>query len=457
MNIKNPYILPGSQVAVLGYGTTGQAAVRYALLCGAVVRVSDATRKEAFAHCAKELDSLGVAWEAGGHREEFFAGVDLVLISPGIRPTHPIVEYFRCQGIPFYGELAIAAPVLVQRKCTVIAVTGSNGKTTVTSLIGDVLRKAGKDVFIGGNIGVPLYEYCCCVEAQQEFVVVEVSSFQLAYCGEFAPDIAILLNISPDHLDWHDGIKGYMAAKIALFAHQRQGQLAIAPRQYLPLLENFAGERLSFGWQSIDDASIAGSQLVLREEAGDTLLSLSADTVGFAAENFAAAALALRAVQISLQEIVRSFAAFIRPPHRLEKVAEIAGVLYINDSKATNTGAVLGALQQQKTPVILIAGGRGKGEDYSLLLPQVKEKVRDVMVIGEAAEDIAAALAGYVAIHFAASLDIAVSIAARLADAGDTVLLSPACASFDMFSGYQERGECFRSAVKQIAREVEEI
>ncbi len=454
MSGQNPYISPGSQVAVLGYGTTGRAAVDYALFCGAQVRVSDARDSGSFAGCAAELERRGVVWEAGGHSEDFFAGVDLVLISPGISPSHPIVKYLRSQHIPLYGELAIAAPLFAEQGATVIAVTGSNGKTTVTSLIGEVLQQAGKGVFVGGNIGVSLYGYCRRTkEEREEFVVVEVSSFQLEYGGSFAPDIAVLLNISPDHLDWHGDMENYAAAKMAIFSHQKPGQVAITQRQYVDFPAEFAGEKLFFGWQDDDDARIRDGQLVLREKGEKIVIALPENAVGFAAENFAAAALALRAAGVLPQQIEEGFARFTRPPHRLEEVAEIAGVLYINDSKATNTGAVLGALQQQSRPVILIAGGRGKGEDYSQLLPQVKEKVRDLIVIGEAAEEIAAALAGSTKIHAASSLEQAVLLGSELASSGDVVLLSPACASFDMFSSYGERGECFCKAVAKLRGE----
>ncbi len=450
MNNKNPYILPGSRVAVLGYGVTGRAAVHYALSCGAVVAVSDSTEKSAFADAARELEEAGVCWEAGGHSLEFFAGADLVLISPGVNSREPVVQQLRQRGVPIYGELAIAAPVLKRRGTKVVAITGSNGKTTVTSLVGEVLRNAGRRVFIGGNIGVSLYQYCR-QERAEEYVVVEVSSFQLENMGGFAPDVGVLLNISPDHLDWHGGMDNYIAAKMALFANQRQQDVAIAERRYCCSLgAGFAGRRYSFGRDITDDARIEGERLLLAGES-ETAISLPPGTIGFAADNFAAAALALRALDVPAEVIGHAFAGFSRPPHRLEEVAELAGVLYINDSKATNTGSVLGALQQQSRPVILIAGGRGKGEDYSLLRPQVKEKVRDLIVIGEAAGELAAALAESTVIHSASSLEQAVSVAHQLAVAGDVVLLSPACASFDMFSGYGARGECFREAVAGLA------
>ncbi len=450
MNNSNPYIVPGSRVAVLGYGVTGSAAVRYALSCGAVVVVSDCREEDAFADSVRQLEEAGVSWEAGGHSLDFFAGVDLVLISPGVSRQEPIVQQLRQQGVPIYGELAIAAPILKQRRTKVVAITGSNGKTTVTSLVGDVLRKAGREVFIGGNIGVSLYEYCR-QERAEEYVVVEVSSFQLENMGNFAPDVGVLLNISPDHLDWHGSMDNYIAAKMALFSHQRQQDIAIAERRYCRALgTGFAGCRRSFGRDSEDDACIRDGSLLLQEEK-ELSIPLPAGTVGFTADNFAAAALVLRALNFSAEIISHGFATFQRPPHRLEKVAELADVLYINDSKATNTGSVLGALQQQSRPVILIAGGRGKGEDYSLLCPQVKEKVRDLIVIGEAAGELAAALDGCTVIHTASSVEQAVSVAHQLAVAGDVVLLSPACASFDMFSGYGKRGECFREAVAGLA------
>lgn len=438
----------------MGYGVTGRAAVQYVLSCGGSPLVSDSRSEAEFAGAAVELDSLGIEWEAGGHSLNFLLRADLVLLSPGISSHEPVVELLRGRGIPVYGELAILAPILRDRKTTVVAVTGSNGKTTVTSLIGEVLQKAGRRAFIGGNIGVSLYEYCRRGEDAADVVVAEVSSFQLECAGEFAPDIGVLLNISSDHLDRHGSMENYISAKMALFHWQSGEQIAVIngddPACW-ELSDTFRGRCLSFGRSLINDAIIEDETLTLVEGDEKMTLPLPPGTAGFAAENFAAAALVLRSFGIGVDILATFFAEFVRPPHRLEYVDEIGDVLYLNDSKATNTGAVLGALRQQSRSVLLIAGGRGKGEDYGQLRSEVEKRVRVVIVIGEAAEDIADALKGSAQIHRVPSLEAAVLLAGELAVAGETVLLSPACASFDMFSGYCERGECFRNSVALLA------
>ncbi len=450
MKNENPYIQQGSVVAVIGFGVTGRSAVRYVLACGGQPIVSDSRGVAEFAEMATELEDLGIEWEAGGHNVEFLQRADLVLLSPGVSLQEPVVSLLRKKRIPIYGELALLAPVLEKSGAKVVAVTGSNGKTTVTSLIGEVLRKAGRKVFIGGNIGVPLYEFFLNNEKTAEIIVAEVSSFQLECAGQFAPDIAILLNISSDHLDRHGDMVKYTAVKMALFSAQNAGQVAIV-NENIACCQNdktvFHGQRLLFGCNRGANAIIEDDCLILSDGKEQKKLSLPFGTVGFAAENFAAAALALRLLGIAADTLEGFFAEFIRPPHRLEEVADIDGVLYINDSKATNTGAVLGALRQQNRSVLLIAGGRGKGEDYSLLCEQVRAKVRSLVLIGEAAAEIAEALKKCTRIVYASSLETAVTIASGLAVRGDVVLLSPACTSYDMFSDYAQRGECFRKAV----------
>lgn len=443
---------------MMGYGVTGKAAVQYILSCDGVPLVSDSRDQGEFARDAAELTTLGIRWEAGEHRCDFLAQADLVLLSPGISYQHPVVVALRQRGIAVYGELAILAPFLQKRGVTIVAITGSNGKTTVTSLVGEVLLKAGRQLFIGGNIGVSLYEFCQHPDDGIDIVVVEVSSFQLEAAGEFAPDIGVLLNISPDHIDRHKSFENYIDAKLTLFQWQNKTQLAIINGDNSVWCErNFKiwGRRLSFGKNQENGAIIKGDQLILVEEGVQKTLPLPKGTTGFAAENFAAAALVLRALDVDFEQIQTSFADFKRPPHRLEEVDEIDGVLYINDSKATNTGAVSGALQQQYRPVLLIAGGRDKGENYRQLCSLVEEKVRHSILIGEAAQAIGDALSGYCEISYTSSLLEAVMLAEKYAFPGDVVLLSPACASFDMFTGYVQRGECFRQGVATLRKQKE--
>lgn len=449
----NTLIKPGMRIAVIGLGLSGRAAVRYLLACGAEVVVSDNRSEPEFvAGEGGFLQETGVAWEAGGHRSAFFAGVDLVFVSPGVPLDLPLLQELRRGGVPIVGELAVAAPVLSD---PVIAITGTNGKTTVTTLIGQLLQGAGKNVFVGGNIGTPLFHHLL-DETAADAVVLEVSSFQLDTAGSFRPDIALLLNITPDHIDRHGSLVAYSQAKLKIFANQGAADTAIVNgddplcRQALAAI---AGRVLLFGHSADCRARIEGDRIVLawqEEEIYDLAGSRMANAIGLM--NAAAAILAARTAGCSREDILAGLLAFQPLRHRVEEVAEIDGITYYDDSKATNTGAVLAALVQVAGKVVLIAGGRDKGEDYALLQDGVREKARRVILIGEAADQIAAALAGIVPLDRAATMEEAVSKAQAAARPGDVVLLSPACASFDMFTGYAHRGDVFAAAVRGLKR-----
>jgi len=448
---SNTLIKPGMRIAVIGLGLSGRAAVRYLLACGAEAVVSDNRCEADFID--KEGDFLqetGVAWEAGGHRSAFFSGVDMVFASPGVPLDLPLLEELRGRGVEIVGELAVAAPVLSD---PVLAITGTNGKTTVTTLVGQLLQGAGKKVFVGGNIGTPLFQHLL-DGTRTDAVVLEVSSFQLDTAGGFRPDIALLLNITPDHIDRHGSLAGYSRAKLKIFANQKPSDTAIVNgddplcRQALAAI---AGRVLLFGHTADCQARIAGDRIMLawpEEESYDLAGSRLANAIGLM--NAAAAILAARAAGCSRDDILAGLLAFQPLRHRVEEVAQIDDITYYDDSKATNTGAVLAALAQVKGKVVLIAGGKDKGEDYALLQDGVRDKARHVILIGEAADQIAAALAGIVPLDRAATMEEAVRKAQAAARPGDTVLLSPACASFDMFTSYAHRGDVFAAAVRGL-------
>jgi len=445
-------IVPGMKIAVIGCGVTGRAAVRYALHKGAEVFISDSRDTGRFAHEEASLINLsGVHWEAGGHTEAFLAQTDLVLVSPGIPPQNPLLLGLQERGLQILGELAVAAGQITK---PVIAVTGTNGKTTVTTLIGEMLTRAGKKVFVGGNIGTPLYDYLT-DPADYDIVVVEVSSFQLASAGTFAPTVGVLLNVTPDHVDWHGSVARYRDAKMALFANQREQNLAIISGDD-PLCDvsdqKFEGRIQRFGHGLDNEAVVSQDAVVVRLDRQSFYFDLAGTYFSgiLGAGNCAAAILAALDVGCSAQAIKEAVAGFHGLPHRLQLVTEIDGVQFVDDSKATNTGAVLGALRQCNPGVILIAGGRDKGDDYSLLRPAIAEKVRAVVLIGEAAELIAEALTGVVPLFRVGSMQEAVQKAAEMAKRGEIVLLSPACASFDMFRSYGHRGEVFANEVRSL-------
>ena len=445
-------IRAGMRVAILGFGLSGQAALDFALSMGARVRVSDSGDEGRFAvrHGAK-LDALDVSWEAGRHSSEFLAGIDAAIVSPGVSLHQPVIEELRKKGVPLYGELALAAPLF---DAPVLAVTGTNGKTTVTTLIGEILRAAGKKVFVGGNIGTPLLRYVLAAE-RAEALVLEVSSFQLQLAGAFAPRVGVLLNITPDHFDLHADMAEYAAAKMKLFAHQKKDDAAVlclddgmTARQ----AHAVSSRVLGYGHGADCLARLDEHGLRLRWQGVEEDYDLSGAALDFpiGISNSAAAICAARAFGIAPDIILATLRAFTPLPHRLQLVRELAGVRYVDDSKGTNTGAVAAALRQTPGRVVLIAGGRHKGEDYRLLADDVARHCRHLVLLGEAAPLIAEALAGAVPMTAALNMTTAVRIAASLAQAGDTVLLSPACSSFDMFRDYAERGEVFAAAVRAL-------
>ena len=452
-------IRDGLQAAVIGLGTAGLSTVRYLAAQGARVRVSDQRGLD-------QIEPATVAWlrehdvslEYGGHTTAFLASAEMVIPGPGVPLDLPVLRTAREQGMPIMGELALAAG---QYPVPVIAVTGSNGKTTVTSLIGHLLRAANKTPFVGGNIGTPLLDYFADPD-HYDSVVLELSSFQLDLAGSFRPDVGLLLNLSPDHLDRHGSFAAYAGAKMKLFAHQVAGDCAILGADdpmaaATPMCERV--RRHTFGRSEECSARIVDGQVELRTgrngmeclarlDLGPTRLHSSVNQL-----NAAAAVLAVAQLGCEPEAIERGLLSFEPPPHRMAEVATIAGVRFINDSKATNIGALEAALGGCEAPVVLIAGGRDKGSDYTLLREVVGCKVKRLILLGEAAGMMRAALETAVATETVGSMAEAVRRAMAAAKSGDLVLLAPGCASFDMFSGYEERGRVFTEQVLQLDQE----
>lgn len=437
------------KVAVIGLGISGRAAVKYAQFCGAEVLVSDSRPEPRFLAEERDfLDETKVLFEAGGHTVDFLRQADLILVSPGVNLDGPVIPELRALGILIVGELAVAAG---QIAVPVVAVTGTNGKTTVTTLIGELFKKSGKRTFVGGNIGTPLYEYLCGL-AEYDIVVAEVSSFQLESAGAFAPNVGVLLNITPDHLDRHGSIEKYAEIKKRLFMHQRPGDFAIVNGDdglCRRVSDGIRAEVRFFGTHEENTAVIRGNVIyaTIDGKVEEYPLAGTALDNNVGLQNAAAAILATRALGCEREAVLAGLREFRLGPHRIEFVAEVDGVSYYNDSKATNTGAVIAALQQFSGNVILIAGGRDKGDDYRLLRESVAARVRQLIVIGEAADLLEDALKDIVGIIRPGSMRDAVRRAAEIARPGDVVLLSPACASFDMFTSYGHRGSEFKKEV----------
>lgn len=445
----NPEIFPGTKVAVIGLGVSGRAAVKYALRQKAEVFISDIRSEEKFLKEESTFaDLTEIHRETGKHTVEFLAQADIVIVSPGVSVTTPLMDELRTRGVMIVGELAFATKLVDK---PIVAITGTNGKTTVTTLIGELLERGGQRVFIGGNIGTSLFDYFN-DPSEYDVLVLEVSSFQLETAGNFSPAVAILLNISPDHLDRHGSFLEYCEAKGKIFSKQQKGDKAIINGDDLncgKLANNFLSDIYKFGIDKDFAAVVSDSDVVIYQ--GDEIekyplaSTLLQNIVG--AYNSAPAILAARFLGCSQALIQRVLTSFSPLEHRVEFVTERKGVKFYNDSKATNTGAVVAALSQLQGRVVLIAGGRDKGDDYTLLKKSVSEKVKTLILIGESSGLIEKALQGSVDMVEALSMKDAVQKGAEIADRGDSVLLSPACASFDMFDSYGHRGRVFKDEV----------
>jgi UDP-N-acetylmuramoylalanine--D-glutamate ligase len=444
--------LDGKAVLVVGLGRSGAAAARLCAARGATVTVTDARPAEALG--TVDLPA-GIRRELGGHRRESFLAADLVVLSPGV-PALPEVAAARAAGVAITGELELAARFV---QAPLVAITGTNGKSTTTSLCGAILAAGGRPTFVGGNLGVPLAEAVGTPAASAGGIcVVEASSFQLETVEQLRPLVGVLLNVTADHLDRYPDLEAYALAKVRMFAAQRQADFAVVNLDD-PLCERLTrtlpSRRLGVstrrpleqgGW--LDETS-----LCLRLPGG-ALERYPARPPGLIGrhnqENALAALLAARLAGATADEARAVLATFRPLAHRMELVAERAGVAFFDDSKGTNVGAVVAALDGFPRPVVLIAGGRHKGGSYEPLAAVMKAVGRGAVVIGEAAPLIAGALGAVVPVVQAASMEEAVARAAGLAARGDAVVLSPACSSFDMFRNYEHRAEAFRAAVKGL-------
>ncbi|MBU0730695.1 MAG: UDP-N-acetylmuramoyl-L-alanine--D-glutamate ligase [Proteobacteria bacterium] len=453
-------IQSGMKILVVGLGKTGISAVGFLLRQGARITVSEARPEASIdSQTLSFLKESGVELESGGHTDKTFLNTDLIFVSPGIPlETQPLVKALG-RGIPVIGELALAPEYL---ETPVVAVTGTNGKSTVTTLIGDIFKAMGKKVFVGGNIGTPLTNYLYGPQ-DADVCVLEVSSFQLDTAGDFRPEVGVLLNITPDHLDRYESYQAYGDSKFRLFSGQKQGDWAvlnIADPEILSRVTESLKKRIFFFGKDISrypGASqkekrilLTGVKNVPGVEEYDLENTLFAKEPNL--QNAMAAILATRLMGCSHEAITKGLDAFLPLNHRLALVAEIDGVRFYDDSKATNIGAVCAALQSFSGGVILIAGGREKGGDYQMLKTMVKARVKSMYLIGEARSSMSREFKDVTAVYAAESLEDAVCQAGAAAKSGDSVLLSPACASFDMFRSYVHRGEVFRAAVAGLVK-----
>jgi UDP-N-acetylmuramoylalanine--D-glutamate ligase len=456
--------LKDKNILVVGLGRTGLATARFLHQQGARVLVSDTADENKIGDSVRVLREMGITLELGPHHITSFQNADGIVVSPGVPHTiGPILEA-KSRDIPVMGEVELASRFIRE---PIIAVTGTNGKTTTTELLGQMLKNSGIRAFVGGNIGNPLIEY---VESGQkrQIVVAEISSFQLDTIDSFHPHISVLLNITADHLDRYPDFEAYADSKIRVFSNQQPDDIAVLNGSD-PLIraktESIKSQRLFFPSLEANEqgAILNGKRIILK------LNNLKGIQSGFRIqqyldiskirlpgrhnyENVCAAGLAALAAGATLEGIQETLARFRGLPHRLEHVATINSVQYYNDSKATNVDGVLRALDCFAKPVLLLMGGRDKGGNFSMLADRIREHARELIVMGEAAEPIRSALGRLLPTKVAVSMEDAVTTAFRDAEPDDVVLLSPGCASFDWYNSYAERGDDFRSAVKKLKK-----
>jgi UDP-N-acetylmuramoylalanine--D-glutamate ligase len=438
------------QVLVIGLARTGVATARFCAEHGAAVTAIDAHGESELGPDVLNLREEGVKLELGAHAESSLLNQDLVIPSPGVPADAPILLAARAKHITVWSEIELADRFLEGR---LIGITGSNGKTTTTSLIHHILQTAGFSTILGGNIGTPLISRVGLTTADT-VTVAELSSFQLELVETFHPDIAVLLNITPDHLDRHKTFDAYAAAKGRIFEKQTQSDFAVLNADD-PACVRLAPKRPQVYWFSrtqevAQGGYLRGQEIVFRARKQEEVL-LRRDEIPLPGahnvENVLAAATAARLEGAPVAAIAEGVRSFSGVEHRLEFVAEIGGVRYYNDSKATNVDATVKALQAFPGRVTIILGGRDKGSDYTILQPHLRERCIAALLIGEAAEKIAQQVGGSVALERPETLQRAVALASQTAKAGDVVLLAPACASFDQFENYEQRGRVFKELV----------
>jgi len=420
--MRNTDYFRNKKIAVAGLARSGFACAKLLYDLGADISVTDNQDNDSTRSYALQLKSRNIKIELGRHTQDFIKGTELIVISPGIPDSALPVVLAKQFQIPIISEIEVAS---ILCPATIIAVTGSNGKTTVVTLIGKVLEAKGKKVFVCGNIGNP---FCGEVERMEEgdFVSLEASSFQLEKIREFKPKISLILNFTSNHLDRHTDMQEYLDAKKRIFMNQDKSD-------YLVL--------------NHDDPVV--KELAKQAKANVAYFSRTADLN----PNQAAVLTLASILGVSKELCFKVFREFKGIEHRLEYVTEINNVTFINDSKSTTVESTIWAFENIPEPIVLIAGGRHKGIDYSIISDLIRKKAREVILIGEARNKIRSALTGIPSIDESTTLKEAVNLAFSKAKSGDCVLLSPMCSSYDMFHDYEERGRVFKEAVFDLARE----
>jgi len=443
--------LANKRVLVVGLGKSGVASALFLQARGAKVTVSDAKPQDQLGEEIPVLLDHGIAVETGGHGERTFRGQDLIVVSPGVPVDSPPLVQARSLGEPVIGEIELASQFLPK---SIVAITGSNGKTTTTTLAGEIISAGGFSTAVGGNIGTPAISLVEQAKADT-VVVLEVSSFQLETIQTFRPKVAVVLNITPDHLDRHRTFAAYTDAKARIFENQQAEDFAVLNADDPTCAGLVSRTRAQIFWFSPKKevergAYVRDGRILFRDAKGQREIMLVSEIPlkgGHNVENVLAAVCVGTLLGCEPSRIGKAVRDFKAVEHRLEYVATIRGVEYYNDSKATNVDATIKALESFPANVHLILGGKDKDSDYTVLNDLLQQRVKFVYTIGTAAEKIQSQIKGATSIVPAGTIEAAVKQAAASAEPGDVVLLAPACASFDQFQNYEHRGRVFKELV----------
>lgn len=453
----------GKRVLVMGLARTGLATARFLLERNADVIVTDLKAFKATQPYGDRLLDLAsrlpgnLTLEMGRHNLESFTSADLVVVSPGVPMTQEVILAARNAGVEVISEVELAYRHLQGR---IVGITGSNGKTTTTCLVGHILRHAGRKTFVAGNIGDPLVGFVDEDDADA-WMVTELSSFQLEGIDRFCCHIAVLLNITPDHMDRYQSFSEYVNAKARIFKNQTSQHYAVVNAQDRivgTLLPKVRSRPVTFSLRSSKEPglSLEGEWIVYHSGSKDLPLMKTSEIPLKGMHNVenVMAALAVGLIQgIERNSMIEAIKTFQAVEHRLEWAGEVEGIVFYNDSKATNIDSCVKALQSFDSPILLILGGRNKGGDFGELKDLAADKVKRVFAIGESADEIVESLSGYASVTVCASMREAVERAFQQGTQGDTVLLAPACASFDMFQNYEHRGRVFKAEVQRLGKQ----
>ena len=448
MDLKNKRVL------VVGLGRSGAASAFFLQERDARVTVSDAKQETQLQSEIAALLDRGISIETGQHGERTFRDQDLIVVSPGVPSDQPQLQHARRLGIPVIGEVELAFRFLQGK---VIAITGSNGKTTTTTLVGEILAKSGKKTLVGGNIGTPVISLVG-QSSPEAYLVLEISSFQLETIEQFRPWISVILNITPDHLDRHRTFQAYVDAKARIFENQQAADFAVINADDATCAGLKSKAKSPLFWfsrkQPVESgAFLRGEQIVFRKDGKDVPVLDRADIRLKGAhnlENVLAAACVGMIAGSTAQQVRQAVSEFNGVEHRLEPVATIKGVAFFNDSKATNVDATIKALESFPGNIHIILGGKDKDSDYSLLNPLLRERAKRAYLVGDAADKIGGQIKGATPLVYSGTLESAVHQAFDSAAPGDVVLLAPACASFDQFENYEHRGRVFKQLVHSL-------